>query len=102
VVLTGGAVLLPGVCELAEEILGMPVRVAMPTAIKGITQLVHGPEFSTGVGLVKFGAQIIAEGTPQPGVGSVPPPAARGRALSREDIGEPRKSGFWDWIKAAF
>ncbi len=102
VVLTGGAVLLPGVCELAEEILGMPVRVAMPTGIKGITQLVHGPEFSTGVGLVKYGAQIIAEGALQTGLGSVPPPAARGRAQSREDIVEPRKSGFWEWIKAAF
>ena len=92
----------PGVCELAEEILGMPVRVAMPTGIKGITQLVHGPEFSTGVGLVKYGAQIIAEGALQTGLGSVPPPAARGRAQSREDIVEPRKSGFWEWIKAAF
>src|SRR5882757_2426556 len=35
-VLTGGAVLLEGMAEFAEEILGMPVRVAMPTGIKGI------------------------------------------------------------------
>src|SRR5579864_23124 len=61
VVLTGGAVLLQGMCELAEEILGMPVRVAMPTGIKGITQLVHGPEFATGVGLVKYGSEAMVE-----------------------------------------
>jgi cell division protein FtsA len=95
-------VLLQGTCELAEEILGMPVRVAMPTGIKGITQLVHGPEFATGVGLVKYGAQIMAEASQLAGHASVPPPAARTRSLSYEDATEPRKSGFWEWIKAAF
>src|SRR5271163_59080 len=59
VVLTGGAVLLQGMSEFAEEILGMPVRIGMPTGIKGITQLVHGPEFSAAVGLVKYGAQVL-------------------------------------------
>jgi cell division protein FtsA len=102
VVLTGGAVLLQGTCELAEEILGMPVRVAMPTAVKGITQLVHGPEFSTGVGLVKYGAQIVSEASVQPTIASVPPPGPRPRAQSQEDIVGPRKSGFWEWVKAAF
>jgi cell division protein FtsA len=101
VVLTGGAVLLAGTSELAEEILGMPVRVAMPTSIKGITQLVHGPEFAAGVGLVKYGAQLIADAA-QAGGASVRPPSARGRAQSHEEIGEPHKSGFWEWIKAAF
>src|SRR5579863_615779 len=61
IVLTGGAVLLQGMSEFAEEILGMPVRIGMPTGVKGITQLVHGPEFATGVGLVKYGAQATLE-----------------------------------------
>ena len=30
----------------------MPVRTGLPTGIKGITQLVHGPEYAAGVGLV--------------------------------------------------
>jgi cell division protein FtsA len=106
VVLTGGAVLLQGMSEFAEEILGMPVRVGMPTGIKGITQLVHGPEYATGVGLVKYGAQAIgAENAIRPGVASVPPPGApRGRMQSQTEIPEARKSGsgFWEWIKAAF
>src|SRR5262247_3413893 len=61
VILTGGAVLLEGIPEFAEEILGMPVRIGFPTGVKGITQLVHGPQYATGVGLVKYGAQAMAE-----------------------------------------
>jgi cell division protein FtsA len=105
VVLTGGAVLLQGMCEFGEEILGMPVRIGMPTGIKGITQLVHGPDYATGVGLVKYGAQMVTEASIVPGVASVPPPP-RGRAASHAqlvpDVADVRKSGFWEWIKAAF
>ena len=61
VILTGGAVLLEGMPEFAEEILGMPVRIGFPTGVKGITQLVHGPQFATGVGLLKFGALAMAD-----------------------------------------
>jgi len=103
VVLTGGAVLLQGMCEFAEEILGMPVRLGMPTGIKGITQLVHGPEYATGVGLVKYGAQVTSEQSllAAPGIASVPPPG-RQRAPSASEIVLAQKSGFWEWIKAAF
>jgi cell division protein FtsA len=102
VVLTGGAVLLQGMCEFAEEILGMPVRTGLPTGIKGITQLVHGPEYAAGVGLVKYGAQIMcAESALSPRMASVPP-QTRSRMPSSEEIVEASKSGFWEWIKAAF
>jgi cell division protein FtsA len=101
VVLTGGAVLLQGMSEFAEEILGMPVRIGMPTGIKGITQLVHGPEYAAGVGLVKYGARAVTEASLLPGVASVPPPP-RLRAMSQVEEIELRKSGFWEWIKAAF
>ncbi|MGH7294086.1 MAG: cell division protein FtsA [Polyangiaceae bacterium] len=102
VVLTGGAVLLQGMSEFAEEILGMPVRIGMPTAIKGITQLVHGPEYAAGVGLVKYGARAVTEASLLPGVASVPPPP-RSRLASQVEIPEPpRSSGFCEWIKAAF
>jgi cell division protein FtsA len=100
-------VLLQGTSEFAEEILGMPVRIGMPTGIKGITQLVHGPEYSTGVGLVKFGAQsvfgVLGESATQ--MPSIPAPAPRSRLASQSsivEIAEARRSGFWEWIKAAF
>jgi cell division protein FtsA len=99
VVLTGGAVLLQGMTEFSEEILGMPVRIGMPTGIKGITQLVHGPEHAAGVGLVKYGAQaVFAEASLVPGASSVPPP----RLGAHVEVADLRRSGFWEWIKAAF
>jgi cell division protein FtsA len=101
VVLTGGAVLLQGMSEFAEEILGMPVRVGMPTGVKGITQLVHGPEFATGVGLVKYGARAIGIEAAQP-VAAPAAVAQRARAATAAEVAEARKAGFWEWIKAAF
>jgi cell division protein FtsA len=102
VVLTGGAVLLQGMPEFAEEILGMPVRIGMPTAIKGITQLVHGPEYATGVGLVKYGARALAAESLLPRIAALPLPQARARLAAEIAVAEARKSGFWEWIKAAF
>ncbi|MEM9695781.1 MAG: cell division protein FtsA, partial [Myxococcota bacterium] len=60
-VLTGGAVLMEGMTEFAEEILGMPVRLGVPMGVRGITQLVAGPQYATGVGLVQYGAQALAD-----------------------------------------
>src|SRR5689334_19390418 len=61
VVLTGGAVLLDGMVEFAEEILGMPVRLGLPVGVRGITQLVAGPQYATGVGLVQYGAGALLQ-----------------------------------------
>ena len=104
VVLTGGAVLLQGTSEFAEEILGMPVRIGMPTGIKGITQLVHGPEYATGVGLVKFGAQVLgADSFLLAGVkAGAKEQRGRSRMHSHTELAQASRSGFWDWIKAAF
>ena len=107
--LTGGAVLLEGMTEFAEEILGMPVRIGYPVGVKGITQLVQGPQYATGVGLVKYGAQTILEARSR----EVTPPQApshsrlRSHVSSTELRGErdsapPQSSRLWDWIKAAF
>ena len=101
VVLTGGAVLLEGMSEFAEEILGMPVRIGAPTGIKGITQLVQGPDYSAAVGLVKYGANMVF-GEASTSMTSSPPPAPRARVTSQVDVVVPPRSGFWEWIKAAF
>ena len=55
VVVTGGATLLDGMGELAEDILGLPVRVGVPTGIGGLVDVVRSPMYSTGVGLVLYG-----------------------------------------------
>jgi len=104
VVLTGGAVLLEGMSEFAEEVLGMPVRVGFPTGVQGITQLVQGPQFATATGLVKFGAHAITEARLRevmPAATSQTRLQARGAqpAAIEPDV---RRSGFWEWIKQAF
>ncbi len=55
-VLTGGTALMEGMPELAERVLGMPVRRGLPRGVGGLVDVVRNPKFSTGVGLVLYGA----------------------------------------------
>jgi len=57
IVLTGGTAKMEGVSELAEEIFHMPVRIGTPTGVKGLSDIVDNPIYSTGVGLLHFGVQ---------------------------------------------
>ncbi|MCC7074512.1 MAG: cell division protein FtsA [Deltaproteobacteria bacterium] len=57
VVLTGGASLLPGMAEVAEEVIGLPVRLGTPQNIGGLVDVVKSPMYATGVGLLVYGAQ---------------------------------------------
>lgn len=57
VVLTGGTTLLPGMVEVAEEVIGLPVRLGVPQGIGGLVDIVRSPMYATGVGLVLYGAQ---------------------------------------------
>ena len=54
VVLTGGGALLRGSAELAQEVLGMPVKIGIPSGFSGgaLAPEVESPIYSTGVGLV--------------------------------------------------
>ncbi|AFP29714.1 MULTISPECIES: cell division protein FtsA [Marinobacter] len=55
IVITGGASTMEGVIELAEEIFHMPVRLACPQAVSGMTEVVNNPIYATGVGLLIHG-----------------------------------------------
>jgi cell division protein FtsA len=55
IVMTGGAMLLPGAVEMAEQILGMPVRLGTPTHIAGLLDVISTPIYAGGVGLVLYG-----------------------------------------------
>jgi len=57
VVLTGGATAMEGVTEVAEHTLNLPVRRGAPTKVGGLVDVVRSPAYSTGVGLVMFGAE---------------------------------------------
>jgi len=95
-VLTGGAALMEGVAECAEEILGMPVRLGFPIGLEGIYQLVQGPQFSTGVGLLRHGGNSLADSHARE--------PALGRAATEPvvDTAERSNGGFWNWFRAAF
>ncbi len=101
-VLTGGAVLLEGMSEFAEEILGMPVRLGYPVGIKGITQLVQGPQFATGVGLVKFGAQALAHAREVGLSDGRRAPLRHTTEINQEPEVSQQKTKFWQWLRAAF
>lgn len=54
-VLTGGSSQLPGLKTLSADILKVPVRVAQPEKIAGMTDQLMSPSFSTSVGLLRLG-----------------------------------------------
>ncbi|MES2504904.1 MAG: cell division protein FtsA [Myxococcota bacterium] len=56
VVLTGGSALLPGMVEVAEHVLGLPVRRGSPKGVGGLLDVVNSPIYATGVGLVLYAA----------------------------------------------
>ena len=55
VVLTGGAAKMEGVVELAEEVFHMPVCLAVPSGVAGLTDIVRNPIYATGMGLLMYG-----------------------------------------------
>lgn len=57
VVITGGASMLNGLTELAEQVFDMPVRIGYPREVKGLNERVKDPIFATGIGLVMNGIQ---------------------------------------------
>ncbi len=53
VVLTGGGSLIKGTAELAKEVMGMPVKIGIPTGFgAGLIREIENPIYATGVGLV--------------------------------------------------
>jgi cell division protein FtsA len=61
VVLTGGTTNLDGLPDLAEAVLGFPARAGQPSNVGGLADVVRSPEYSTGVGLVLYGANRSAD-----------------------------------------
>ena len=57
IVLTGGAINLPGIVELTESILGKSVRRGKPRNATGMTDAVENPGCATAMGLIVYGYQ---------------------------------------------
>ncbi|MFB0613572.1 cell division protein FtsA [Aurantiacibacter poecillastricola] len=56
VVVTGGGAELAGIADYAQGVLGVPVRIGKPVALKGLPEAHSAPGFSTLVGLALYAA----------------------------------------------
>ena len=63
VVLCGGTAQLPGLKDLARDIMGLPVRVGELQNLRGLVDTLHSPAFATSVGLLEWG---ITHDLPEP------------------------------------
>ena len=64
IVLTGGAAQLAGAAELGREVLGMPVKISGPSGVGGLVDNLLTPANSTAIGLLRWGAMVLAQGEP--------------------------------------
>jgi len=58
IVVTGGCSLMPKMQEIAEQLIEVPVRIGSPTGVSCLTDTVNSPIYSTGVGLLLYGASF--------------------------------------------
>ncbi len=68
-VMTGGASLIEGAEELAEEIFHMPVLLATPQYVSGLSDVVSNAIHATGVGLLLYGSRVDLSRAPLPSGG---------------------------------
>jgi cell division protein FtsA len=94
-VLTGGANLMEGMVECAEEVLGMPVRMGFPVQMRGLVQLVQGPQYAASVGLLRYGMKQLVDATLRGEVEEEAVPLGHESTLG---VGR----GLLDWLKGAF
>ncbi|MGF6148532.1 Cell division protein FtsA [Kingella potus] len=52
IVLTGGASMLAGIVDLAEDIFGLPARVGVPPEMPGVSERIRNPRNATVIGLL--------------------------------------------------
>lgn len=56
-VITGGTAKLPGIVDLAKNVLGLPAQTGFPTPLGGLVDKVDEPSFVTSVGLIIWGTE---------------------------------------------
>jgi cell division protein FtsA len=57
VVISGGGSQLKGCIEVAQQVLGVPIRIGRPHGVGGLGETLEHPMYATAVGLVLFGAR---------------------------------------------
>ncbi len=62
IVLTGGGALTVGIVDSAKRMLGMPVRVGIPTHISGLIDDIENPAFASTIGLLRLAQSDLESG----------------------------------------
>ena len=88
VVLTGGACQLPGVVELARQILNKQIRLGRPRGLTGLAEATSGPAFSACAGLLSFAVDDRGD--------------ARGLALPKYETNGGIFSRIGGWLRENF
>ncbi len=57
-ILTGSAVKMPGVLDLAREVLNLPVQIGFPSNYEGVVDKIEDPSYATVIGLVIWGSRF--------------------------------------------
>ena len=65
-VLSGGTAGLPGICELSEMVLRLPVRAGVPRGIHGLSDSLNHPAYATSVGLLHWAKAEIGQNGHKP------------------------------------
>ncbi|MCX5777304.1 MAG: cell division protein FtsA [Candidatus Firestonebacteria bacterium] len=89
VVVTGGASLIPGIEEVVEKVMKLPVRIGYPHGINDLVTIANSPMYATAVGLALYGAKAKAEGK-------------SGMRFSSKSSIENTFSNIKEWFKALF
>jgi cell division protein FtsA len=86
-VLTGGASALPGLRDLASQVLGLPVQIAQPRDLRGMVDQLQSPAFATSVGLLNW-ASMMSEFAQEPA-----------RRVTPKTIQQLDWSGVKNWLR---
>jgi len=84
IVITGGAALLEGMAEIAEQIFDLPVRRAAPEGVGGLADHVNNPAFATSVGLCAYTHRHLQMEPARAGAGTLGRITGRIRTLFKE------------------
>jgi len=87
-VLTGGSSNLPKIRQLASRVLGLPVRIARPENLIGLTDQLHSPAYSTSVGLLYWALMMNEAITP-----------VQRRISQRGGGASIEWTNIWNWLK---
>ena len=112
VVLTGGASLLNGCTDLAENVFNLPARVGVPQEISGVSERIRNPRYATVIGLLQTAQERALHHGSSAGVpvrrrdSEAPadhtPAPQRSHAVHEEDDGESWWTRTKQWINEKF